>query len=136
MTEDQINGGEDRRPMPARAAMETTDSESESEERVPPLRRFRANPKEEWVVRVSGRSTSGVLPLRVIPLMELSFARAEAPEASLRRAICQGESLEEVDDAALLDLLDSSEAIESRGTEKGGVSRRDRRTPVRKGTRR
>ena len=113
MDEREEKGLEDRRPVPVRAAMES--SEPEAQDEAPQLRRFLdSDSHQEWVARVSGRSNSGVLPLRVIPLMEVTFSKAEAPDVPLSRAISQGETLEELDDNSLVALLRSSGPIESK----------------------
>jgi hypothetical protein len=51
---------------------------------------------QEWVLEVTGRSTSGVLPLRSIHLMDVSFALADNPELPLRRALCPEEDLSDL----------------------------------------
>jgi hypothetical protein len=116
MDEMEKDGVEDRRPMSVRAAMEV--SEPDEEDRGS-LRREFCDPKtdQDWVVRISGRSMSGVLPLRVIPLMELNFSRSEEPDVPLRRAIYQGESMDELDDSALLSLFRSAGPFESKAPE-------------------
>ena len=92
---------EGRRPTPVRAVMEGGDDEgkgSKDETR-------RVHDEEsgsDWVVRVSGRSASGILPLRTVPLMELSFAPAEQPGLPLRRALCRGQELVDMPDPELL----------------------------------
>ncbi|MFO8175795.1 MAG: hypothetical protein R6T96_16040 [Longimicrobiales bacterium] len=104
MADSQNGGTEDRRPTPVRMAMEG--SEDETEEQDSEVRRVEDPAAgEEWVVRISGRAGSGILPLRVIPLMEVVFSKAHEPEVPLWRAICQGESLEDLQDPALLQLL-------------------------------
>lgn len=104
---DTENGGpEDRRPTPVRMAMEGSEGE---EEKGPELRTFlEPDDGREWVVQVSGRSSSGILPLRVIPLMELAFSRPEEPGSPLRQAICQGEGLDDLQDEDLVKLLRES----------------------------
>jgi hypothetical protein len=112
MEEMEADGSQDRRPVPVRAAMESP--EPEPVEDTPRLRRV-VDPTAgaEWIARVTGRSTSGVIPLRVIPLVELTFSKAEAPDVPVRRAIYQGEPLEELDDDTLLRLLRSAGPVES-----------------------
>jgi hypothetical protein len=65
----------------------------------------------DWLVRVSGQSAGGILPLRTVPLLELSFAPAEDPHQPLRRAICRGEGLEGLQDEELLACLRDSNPI-------------------------
>ena len=123
---------DDRRPMPVRAAMEA--SQPEGEDQGSSLRQFHdPGTKQDWVAKVSGRSNSGVLPLRVIPLLELNFSKADAADVPLLRAICQGESMDELDDPGLLSLLRSSRPFESEGL-KDGPTKKDRRN--RRGPRR
>ena len=135
MDEVENDGVEDRRPVPVRAAMDASEPEEGDEGSL--LRQF-CDPKtdQEWVVRISGRSTSGVLPLRVIPLMELNFSKSEAPNAPVRRAIYQGESMDELDDAGLLLLFRSAGPFESQGPEKDGSPKNDPRDRGRRGPRR
>jgi hypothetical protein len=112
-------------------------SEPETGDHVPHVRQFlEAESGQEWVAKVAGRSTSGVLPLRVIPLMEVTFSKVEAPEVALSRAISPGESLEELDDASLVSLLKSSGPMKSKGPSRPGTSKDDRRGRSRKGPRR
>lgn len=125
MDSTENGGGEDRRPTPVRMAMES--SEAEVEEQVPAARTL-PDPDggEEWVVRVAGRSSSGILPLRTISLIEVVFSRVQEPDKPLRRAICRGRALEELDDEDLLGLLRDSRPFES--PEPGDEGRR-RRNP-------
>jgi len=121
--EDPENGGpEDRRPTPVRMAMEGSESE---EEKKPELRTFvEQDDGIEWVVQVSGRSSSGILPLRVIPLMELVFSRSEEPSSPLRKAICQGEELDLLQDEDLVKLLRESRPYQQPDLEPRGRGRR------------
>lgn len=113
MEDKEGTGSEDRRPTPVRMAMEGQDPET-AEEGGQEIRRF-PDPwgGEDWVARISGRSASGILPLRVIDLMEISFSRADEPERPVRRAVCQGNSLAELEDEELLRLLDESRPYET-----------------------
>ncbi len=93
-----------RRPTPARVVMEgTTEAKTGSEEN---WRIFRdpANDRD-WVLTVTGRSTSGVLPLRSIRLMDVTFALAESPAVPLRRALCREAFLEGLTDDEVLKLF-------------------------------
>jgi hypothetical protein len=63
----------------------------------------------DWIVRVGGRSVSGVIPLRTIPLMELTFSRLETPNEPLRRVLHHGETLARIPDHELLSLLEKAE---------------------------
>lgn len=102
---------QDRRPTPVRVVMEGEGEEGESEREEKPLRGF-TDPRsgEDWVVRVSGRSGSGILPLRSIPLMELIFARAQEPDQPLKRTTRQGSELDSVTDGDLAELLATATA--------------------------
>ncbi len=132
MNEEDTPGSDDRRPTPVRMAMEGPEAEQEetqSEDRVVP------DPEggEDWVVRVSGQSSSGILPLRVISLLEIAFSRAGEPEKPLRRALCQGESLDELKDEDLLRLLDLSRPYDPVDLQGGGESVRNSRSRSRQG---
>ena len=99
-----------KRPTPVRLAMETGDAENGGEgDEVRTVR----NPDDgrEWIVRVSGRSAGGVLPLRTIPLLELTFFHADDPHQPLRRALCQGEGLESLQDEELISGLGASSPV-------------------------
>ena len=107
MEENGREDGQARRPTPVRMAMDT--GEPQEREDGSDNRTFtHPSSGEEWIARVSGRSMSGVVPLRVIPLMEVGFSRAEDPGVAVRRAVWQGDSLDDLDDAGLLRLFDSS----------------------------
>lgn len=99
---------EGRRPTPVRMAMEGVENEAAAptEER-----RTVVDPSSEaeWVVAVSGRSGSGILPLRTIPLLELTFAKGEEPDRPVLRALTRGEELHPFTDEDLLRLLASAE---------------------------
>jgi len=98
---------EPRRPTPVRMAMEGEEEERERPEKVRVIRDEASG--SDWIVTVSGRSASGILPLRTVPLMELAFSIAEDPGCFLRRAVFYGGTLAELPDAELLSALESSE---------------------------
>ncbi len=81
----------------------STDAKAEPEEN---RRVFRdpANDRD-WVLTVTGRSTSGVLPLRSIRLMDVTFALAESPAVPLRRALCREALLEGLTEDEVLKLF-------------------------------
>jgi hypothetical protein len=87
----------------------------------------------DWIVTVGGRSASGILPLRTVPLMELNFAKAEAPDRILRQALRYGVDLADITDPELLNSLrDSGPFRESMKTqdspEKKDRKRKNRRS--------
>ena len=132
MNEQDTPGGDDRRPTPVRMAMEGPEAEQEeaqSEDRVV------TDPErgEDWVVRVSGQSSSGILPLRVISLLEIAFSRVGEPEKPIRRALCQGESLDELKDEDLLRLLTESRPYDPVDLQDGRKSGRNPRSRPRQG---
>ena len=61
-----------------------------------------------WIVTVVGRSASGILPLRTVPVMELSFAKEEVPNQALKTVLCYGKDLAEIPDHDLLTCLGRS----------------------------
>ncbi len=98
---------DDRRPTPVRMAMEGKEAETPEEE----LRHrsfMDAGGAQEWIARVSGTCTSGVLPLRVIPIMEVAFSKVQEPDRPLRKAVARGTALEELEDHQLQALLETS----------------------------
>jgi hypothetical protein len=124
---------EGRRPTPVRATMEGGDEEEQNG-----LNDTRLVHDEEsgldWIVTVSGRSASGVLPLRTVPLMELSFAKADDPECPLRRVLSCGGDLVDISSHELLSCFRDSEPIreplqEPNGTIQKGKRRKNHRTP-------
>ena len=63
---------------------------------------------KEWIARITGRSTSGVVPVRTISLMEVSFYRADAPETPVRHTLCRSKTLEDIGDEGILQLFRAS----------------------------
>ena len=123
---------EDRRPTPVRMAMDAGEGEEAKEgEEV----RMILDPEDgrEWVVQIVGRSTAGILPLRTVPLMDVTFSLPQNPQAPLRRATCQGEELESLTDSDLLSFFRASKPhrppLETPpGSEGRGKKGRTRRT--------
>jgi len=107
MEEGENEAGQNRRPTPVRMAMEG--SEPEGGGRGIEVRGFQDPATgQEWIARISGRSMSGVVPLRIIPLIEVAFCKADQPAVPVRRGLRQGESLEDLDEGGLLELLRAS----------------------------
>jgi len=98
---------EPKRPTPVRMAMEGEEEEKEGPEKVRIIHDETSG--LDWMVTVSGRSASGILPLRTVPLMELTFSEAENPDRFLRRAVCYGGALADIPDDELLSSFKSSE---------------------------
>ena len=96
--------GQSLRPTPARVVMEGSVDDGGG---VGDGQRTFRDPSNglEWLVTVAGRSTSGVLPLRSIRLMEVSFALADDPELPLRMTLCQQEDLSGLSDEEILGLF-------------------------------
>lgn len=110
---DPKNQEEGRRPTPVRKVMEAEGEEEKGP--APQAHRIIEDSASdgEWVVRVEGRSGGGVLPLRTIPLMELTFSRLEEPDKPLRMATSRGTHLEGFQDQELLVLLRSARPYRS-----------------------
>ena len=118
----------DRRPTPVRAAMDSVEPGAEEAD-APDRTVLDPDDGQEWVVRVTGRSRSGVVPLRIIPLMEVVFSRVEAPGVAVRRALCKGESADAVSEEDLIRLLKESgpaSQAEAKGPPREGRDRRKR----------
>jgi hypothetical protein len=118
----------DRRPTPVRAAMDSVEPGAEDSD-APGLTFLDPEDGQEWVVRVTGRSRSGVVPLRVIPLMEVVFCSVEAPDVVVRRALCKGESADALSEEELIRLFRESgpaSRAEARGSQREGRDRRKR----------
>ena len=124
---------EGRRPTPVRAAMEI--GEEEERDRRGETRMVRDEESgAAWMVKVSGRSASGVLPLRTVPLMELSFAKVDEPGLPHRRALCFGADLLDIPDHELLSCLKSSEVDRERVRSTEGRDQSAGRRKERRGT--
>ena len=135
MGDDLHKNGEERedvkRPTPVRMAMDGG-NEAEPVQNETTRVLHDAESGSDWSVNLTGWSASGVLPLRTVPLVELTFSRVEAPDEPVRKVLQQGESLAEFSDEDLLAAFRNSgpfrppmrqaEASEKRG--KGGRGRR------------
>jgi len=95
------------RPTPARVVMEGAVDDGGGVGAKPRTFRDPADGRE-WVLAVVGRSTSGVLPLRSIRLMEVRFATADNPELPLRMVLCQEGDLGDLSDDEVLGLFHMS----------------------------
>jgi hypothetical protein len=100
----------DRRPTPVRVAMEGSEAE---EDQVGIHRRVFEDPEtgQEWVVSVGGRSASGILPRRTVPILEIHFAPSEDPDSPSRRALCHGTTLEALQSWEVVGAFGVSEPI-------------------------
>jgi len=130
------DGDEDRRPTPVRLVMEAGGKEKEPGEEVEPRRVRDPKTNKEWVVSVTGRSGSGILPLRSVPIMEVAFSDPDDPKRPIRRAMAIEGDLETISDQVLLESLGRSrpftEPLQERGDGerrgRGGRGRRSRRS--------
>lgn len=87
-------GGGGDRPTPVRVSMDA--QRDASEPREPPSRRLglgEGEREEEWIARVEGRAETGGAGDTGVPLLFLTFARADDPERRLRETIRVGRSL-------------------------------------------
>ncbi len=109
---------EDRRPTPVRMAMEGQENPEEDSQKKNRVI-FDEDSGSDWVVSVGGRSTSGILPLRTVPLMELLFSHPEATDQPLRRSLRYGEDLADLTDDDLLATLRESEPFLAPTNKKG-----------------
>jgi hypothetical protein len=105
------------------------ESADEVEEVAEETRRLIRNGREgvDWVVTVTGHSAGGILPLRTVPMMELTFAKADEPEQPLRRALCLGDSLASLHDGELLASLQGSQPFREPLSEPEPKPRKGRR---------
>jgi hypothetical protein len=81
----------------------------------------------DWVATVAGRSASGILPLRTVPVLDLVFAHADQPDRPLRRVLHFGEKLSDVPDRELLSALAGSKPFSEPLEEPEPPSRRGKR---------
>jgi len=131
-TQEPSEPGEGRRPTPVRAAMEGADEEEKDRNN-----EARTVHDEEggldWIVTVSGRSASGILPLRTVPVVELSFAKAEEPERPLRRVLCSASDLAGIPDHELYSCFKNSEPYREPSQVPVGKGRPEKRGKNRRG---
>jgi len=126
MTEDEDQRTQDRRPTPVRMAMDAGEARAE-ETGAPDRSVLDPETGQEWVARISGRSRSGVVPLRIISLMEITFSSVEDPDRPPRRGVCQGEALEELGDAELVRLFRESRPVGDLNRDPPNQERKGRR---------
>lgn len=123
------DAGEDdsRRPTPVRMAMDGGEEADLEDEGVP---RIIADLEDgtRWIVTVVGRSASGILPRRTVPVMELSFAKEEAPNEALKTVLCFGKDLSDVPDHDLLTCLGRSGPFREPMRPQADGDRKGRRT--------
>jgi len=119
-----------RRPTPVRQAMDGGDQDGPGGEERRTRSFSEGEDGEEWVVTVTGRSGSGVLPLRSVSLLELTFARADAPERPLRSTLTHGINLADLSEEELRTSLARSEPFREpmRLTEEKDKKRRRKRS--------
>jgi len=132
--DESVSTEEGRRPTPVRMVMEGGAEEAESRQEEKRVVHDEGSGLD-WVVTVSGRSASGILPLRTVLLMELNFAKAEEPDRPLRRALCHGGDLADISDDQLLSSFRSSEPFREPIREPNGDNRRGRMGKALRGTR-
>jgi hypothetical protein len=108
----------------------------EGEEGVDPSHRIIRNPDtgREWIVRVTGHSASGILPLRSIPIVELTFSSVEEPERAQYQVVTYDRTLEDTSDQDLITLLQSSRPFEPPFRNRGPSDRRKRPRRHRRGS--
>ena len=99
---------EGRRPTPVRAAMEGGDAD-EVDHRGDTRLVHDEEGGGKWAVTVIGRTASGILPLRTVPLLELSFSSVEEPERPRRGALTCGGDLADLSEQELLSSFKRSE---------------------------
>ena len=119
-------------PTPVRLAMEGTGEETEEDPGVTRTVRDEFS-GTDWVVTVVGRSSSGILPRRSVPLMELTFSRAEEPHRPLRSILRLGDDVNRLSDEDLLRALADAGPYrdpleEPEESQKPGRSRKGRRS--------
>lgn len=113
--EGALDGGTSR-PTPVREAMDAVPPEiGPSSPTDLPSRSFRAAGEEEWIVRVSGTTITG-LPTDVgAPLLQLTFFRAAEPETPVRETLGVGETLDDLGDDELRDRLERARPVDRDG---------------------
>lgn len=113
--EGALDGGT-RGPTPVREAMDAVPpaigSASPTEL---PSRTFRAgeDEDEEWIVRLSGVTVTGLPTDTGAPLVHLTFFRAEEPETPVREAVGVGETLEDLAEDELRDHLGRARPVDA-----------------------
>lgn len=113
--EGALDGGT-RQPTPVREAMDAVPPEiGPSSPTELPSRSFHTAEDEEWIVRVSGTTTTGLPADAGAPLLHLTFFRAAAPETPLREALGVGEALDDLGEEELRDHLGRARPVEDEG---------------------
>jgi len=125
---------EGRRPTPVRMGMES--GEEDDDAGTENARTFQdGKTGEEWIARVTGQSSSGILPLRTVPLLEITFARAQEPDRPLRQALGYGTNLGRISDQELLSLLQRSDPFKEPIQEIESQDRKGRKVKNQRGPR-
>lgn len=99
--------GQDRRPTPVRVVM---DGAPEKEGISGNESRILVDPAtgQEWIARITGRSSSGVVPTRSIALMEVAFFSPGDPDTPVRHTLCQSEAMGELGEDGILQVFRAS----------------------------
>ncbi len=98
-----------KRPVSARVSVEGTASRPTPPEELP-SRTFSVD-GVEWIVRLSGRTFSGVTPRSGAPLLEVTFYHPDAPTSVVSRALTVGRSFTDVAEESFPGLLDGARPV-------------------------
>lgn len=103
-------GSESQRPTPVREAMDAGREEPQPVE-LPSVQVTRDD--QVWIVRVEGRAETGGPDDPGVPLLFLTFSRAEAPEKRVYEALQVGRRLDRLTEAQLLAALEEARRYDS-----------------------
>ena len=90
-------------PRPARQALEGQAAEPASEEDLPSCQFVSEG--VEWIVRLSGRTSTGSVSDRGAPLLHLTFFRAEDPLVAVHEALLPGDSIDHLFEVDMNEVL-------------------------------
>lgn len=111
--EGALDGGT-RQPTPVREAMDAVPREiGPASPTELPSRRFEAGEGEEWIARLSGTTVTGLPADAGVPLMQLTFFRAQEPETPVREALGVGETLDDLGEEELRDRLRRAHPVDA-----------------------
>lgn len=110
--EGALDGGT-RQPTPVREVMDVVPAEiGPASPTALPSRRFEVG-DEEWIVRLSGSTVTGLPADTGAPLMHLTFFRADDPETPVRAALGVGETLDALGEEELRDRLRRAHPVDA-----------------------
>ena len=103
------------RPTPVRDTVESRIPEPTALEDLPS--RVLTSEGVEWIVRLSGRTSTGSVSDPGAPLLHLTFCRVRDPQLAVRETLLPGRSLDQLSEADLSDALSSARSTSGAGSD-------------------